>query len=93
MSWWLMEWACRRLWAQYPPQVAFHFEHRVDPLKVARALRSVHWGRFVAYSIWLQTYAPALQDRIRLYKILLERDPSFIPCFYALLGRWLLGVL
>ena len=88
-SWWLMEWACRRLWAQYPPDVAFHHEHRVDPLRVAMALRPVHWGRFVANSIWLQGHQPDLSDRVVVYKSLLHRDPRFIPCFYALLGRWL----
>ena len=87
VSWWWMEWACRRLWAQYPPNVEFHVEHSADPLEVALALRPVHWGRFVAYSIWLQG------QRVIVYKRLLQEDPRFIPGVYELLGRWLLGVL
>ena len=92
-SWWLMEWACRCLWAQYPPNVEFHYEHHVDPIQVAMALQATHWGQFVAYSIWLHGHQPDLSERAVVYKILLHREPSFIPCFYALLGRWLWGVL
>ena len=92
-SWWLMEWACRCLWALYPPQVEFLDDLHVDPLQVAMALQSTHWGRFVAYSLWLQGHQPDLSERVVVYKTLLERDPPFIPCFYHLLGRWLLGLL
>ena len=92
-SWWLMEWVCRRLWTLYAPDVKFRHEHHVDPIQVAMALQPTHWGRFVAYSIWLQEYAPDLPDRIVVYKILLQKDPQFIPCFYHLLGRWLWGSL
>ena len=93
VSWWLMEWACRCLWLLYPPDVEFHQDHRVDPIQVAMALHPTNWGHFVAYSLWLVGHTPDFSERVVVYKTLLHWDPQFIPCFYALLGRWLLSLL
>ena len=96
VAWWLMEWVCRRLWALYPPTMKFlHYPH-VDPVEVAMALnpsRLPHWGRFVTFSMWLQEYLPQLTDRVRVYNTVLRRQPRFIPCLYALYGRWLKATL
>lgn len=93
VSWWWMEWLCRWLWALYPPNIEFPHDPHVNPVHVAMALNPAHWGRFVAYSMWLQAHTPHLTDRIIIYKTLLHQDPQFILCFYHLLGRWLLGTL
>ena len=72
-----------------------HYPH-VDPVEVAMALnpsRLPHWGRFVTYSMWLQGYVPRLTDRVRVYNTVLNRQPRFIPCLYALYGRWLKATL
>ena len=96
VTWWLMEWVCRRLWALYPPTMKFlHYPH-VDPVEVAMALnpsRLPHWGRFVTFSMWLQEYLPRLTDRVRVYNTVLRRRPRFIPCIYGLYGRWVKATL
>ena len=92
LVWWLMEWVCRRLWELYPPTIDFLKYPHVDPVEVAMALNAgcrSHWGRFVTYSMWLQEYVPRLIDRVRVYNTVLQRQPRFIPCIYALYGRWL----
>ena len=69
VAWWLMEWVCRRLWALYPPNMKFLYYSHVEPIEVAMALnpsRMPHWGRFVAFSMWLQGYVPRLTDRVRV---------------------------
>ena len=96
VTWRLMELVCRRLWALYPPTMKFlHYSH-VDPVKVAMALkpsRLPHWGRFVTFSMWLQEYLRRLTDRVRVYNTALRRQPRFIPCIYALYGRWIQATL
>ena len=92
LVWWLMEWVCRRLWKLYPPTIDFLKYPNVDPVEVAMALNpgcTTHWGRFVTYSMWLQGYVPRLVDRVIIYNTILQRQPRFIPCIYALYGRWL----
>ena len=96
MAWWLMEWVCRRLWALYPTNMTFLYYPHVDPVEVAMVLnpsRQPHWGRFVTYSMWLQGYVPRLSDRVKVYNTVLHRQPRFIPCLYALYGRWLQATL
>ena len=96
VTWWLMELVCRRLWALYPPNLKFLYYPHVDPVEVAMALnpsRMPHWGRFVTFSMWLQGYLPRLTDRVRVYNTVLRRQPRFIPCIYALYGRWLQATL
>ena len=96
VAWWLMEWVCRRLWALYPPNMKLLYYPHVDPVEVAMALnpsRLPHWGRFVTFSMWLKGYLPRLTDRVRVYNTVLRRQPRFIPCLYALYGRWLQATL
>ena len=93
VSWWVMECVCRQLWAMYPPTVDFLYDPHVDPVKVTMALNPTSWGRFVAFSMWLQGHSPHLTDRVEVYKTLLHRHPNFISCIYGLLGRWLRGKL
>ena len=96
VTWWLMEWVCRRLWALYPPNMKFLYYPHVDPVEVAMALnpsRLPHFGRFVMFSMWLQGYLPGLTDRVRVYNTVLRRQPRFIPCIYALYGRWIQATL
>ena len=40
-----------------------------------------------------QGYVPLLSDRVKVYNTVLHRQPRFIPCLYALYGRWLQATL
>ena len=91
--WGCMEALSRGIWDAYAPNLPFVFLSRADPLEVGKLLDSPHWGRFVAYSIWLQKNTSHWPTRIQVYKALTRVQPKFIPSIWVLLKHWIWGKL
>ena len=91
--WWCMEALSRSLWDRYAPNLPFVFLSRANPLEVSKHLAPPHWGRFVAYSIWLQKNTSHWPTRLGVYKALSQVQPEFIPSIWVLLKHWFWGLV